>query len=322
MRAAVHDRYGSPEVVQIREVEKPVAGDDEVLVRVRAASVNALDWYSMMGRPYVGRPSMGLRGPRDKRLGVDFAGEIEAVGKDVTRLRPGDEVYGARAGAFGEYVPVPEDRVSHKPANLTFEQAAALPVAGITALQGLRDKGRLEAGQRVLINGASGGVGSFAVQIAKTLGAEVTAVCSTSNVEIARSSGADRVVDYTNEDFARGDERYDVILDVAGSRPWAEVKRVLHPEATVVLVGGPKTNRLLGPLSHVVKTRLAATRSSQKTVFFIASINPEYLGSLRELVEAGKVAPVIDRRYELTETADALRYIGEGHARGKIVIGM
>ena len=322
MKAAVRDRFGSDEVVEVREIDDPIAGDDEVLVRVRAASVNAFDWYAMIGRPYVGRISMGLRKPKDIRLGVDFAGVIEAVGQGVTRLGPGDEVFGARLGAFAEYVAASADSVARKPADMSFEEAAALPVAAVTALQGFRDKGLLEPGQRVLINGASGGVGSFAVQIAKALGAEVTAVCSTGNVEIARASGADRVIDYTKEDFARNDERCDVILDVAGSRPWSDVKRVLDPKGTVVIVGGPKSNRLLGPLSHVVKMRIAAMRGSQKTVFFIASINTADLEALGELVESGNVTPVIDRRYELSDTADALRYIGEGHARGKIVISV
>ncbi len=321
MKAAVRDRYGSPDVVELREIEKPVAADDEVLVRVRASSVNPAEWYSVVGRPYVGRTQMGLRKPKSARLGVDFAGTVEAVGKDVTQFRPGDEVFGGRDGAFAEYLCVREERaVVLKPANVTFEQAAAVPVAALTALQGLRDKGQIQPGQKVLINGASGGVGTFAVQIAKALGAEVTGVCSTRNVDLVRSIGADEVIDYTREDFTRSDRRYDLMLDVAGSRPWSESRRVLNPQATLVIVGGPKTNRLIGPLSHVVKVRLAALRSSQKVVFFIAKFNKADMVVLRDLLADGRVTPVIDKRYGLSEIADALRYMGEGHAQGKIVI--
>jgi NADPH:quinone reductase-like Zn-dependent oxidoreductase len=321
MRAAVRDRFGSPDVIELRDIEKPTPADDEVLVRVRAASVNPADWYGVTGRPYVGRPAMGLLRPRSNRLGVDFAGTVDAVGKDVTQFRPGDEVFGGRDGAFAEYVCVREERaVVPKPANVTFEQAAAVPIAALTALQGLRDKGQLLPGQKVLINGASGGVGTFAVQIAKSLGAEVTGVCSTRNVDLVRSLGADHVIDYTHEDFTRSDQRYDLMLDVAGSRSWSECKRVLEPQATLVIVGAPKGSRLMGPLSHMVKVRLAAVRSSRKVVFFIAKFNKADMEVLRELLEAGKVTPVIDKRYELSEIADAFRYMGEGHAQGKIVL--
>ncbi len=321
MKAAVRDRFGSPDVVELREIDRPVAADNEVLVRVRAASVNPADWYSVTGRPYVARTAMGLLKPKSNSLGTDFAGTVEAVGKDVTQFRPGDEVFGGRSGAFAEYVCVGEDRaVVPKPANVTFEQAGAVPIAALTALQGLRDKGQIQPGHKVLVNGASGGVGTFAVQIAKALGAEVTSVCSTRNVDLVRSIGADHVIDYTQEDFTRSDRRYDLLLDVAGSRSWSECRRVLNPQATLVLVGGPKTNRLIGPLGHVVKVRLAGLRSSQKVVFFIAKFNKADMVVLRDLLEAGKVTPVIDRRYELSEIADALRYMGEGHAQGKIVI--
>jgi NADPH:quinone reductase-like Zn-dependent oxidoreductase len=321
MKAAVRDRYGSPDVVELREIERPAPADDEVLVRVRAASVNAADWYGMTGTPYVGRAAMGLRKPKSNRLGTDFAGKVEAVGKDVTQFRPGDEVFGGRTGAFAEYVCVREDRaVVPKPANVTFEQAAAVGVAGLTALQGLRDKGQLQPGQKVLINGASGGVGTFAVQIAKALGAEVTAVCSTRNVDLVRSLGADQVIDYTREDFTRSDRRYDLMFDVAGSRSWSECRRVLNPQATLVIVGAPKGNRLIGPLSRIVRLRVASLRSRQKAVFFIAKFNKPDMAVLRDLLEAGKVTPVIDRRYELSEIADALRYLGEGHAQGKVVL--
>jgi NADPH:quinone reductase-like Zn-dependent oxidoreductase len=321
MKAAIRDRYGSPDVVEIREIDKPAPTDDEVLVRVHAASLNLADWYEVNGRPYVGRAQMGLRKPKSNRLGVDYAGTVEAVGKNVTEFRPGDEVFGGRSGAYAEYVSARADRgIAPKPANLTFEEAAAVPVAAITALQGLRDKGGLQPGQKVLINGASGGVGTFAVQIAKALGAEVTAVCSTRNVELVRSLGADHVVDYKREDFTRSDQRYDLMLDIAGSRSWSECKRVLNPQATLVLVGGPKTNRLLGPIGHLAKVRLAALRSSRKVVFFIANLNKADMVVLRQLLEAGKVTPVIDRRYELGEISDAFRYMGEGHCRAKVVI--
>ena len=321
MRAIVRNTYGSPDVLELQEIDKPDVTDDEVLVRVRAASVNRADWYTLTGTPYVGRTQLGLLKPKSNRMGVDFAGTVEAVGRDVTQFRPGDEVFGGRSGAFAEYVCVREDRaVVPKPANVTFDEAAAVPVAAITALQGLRDKGQIQPGQKVLINGASGGVGTFAVQIAKAFGAEVTGVCSTRNVDLVRSIGADHVIDYTQEDFTRSYRRYDLMLDVAGSRSWSACRRVLNPQATLVIVGAPKGNRLIGPLSHIVKVRLAALRSSQKVVFFIAKFNKADMAVLRELLEAGKVTPVMDGRYELSEIADALRYIGEGHCRGKVVI--
>jgi NADPH:quinone reductase-like Zn-dependent oxidoreductase len=323
VRAIVRDTYGSPDVLKLQEIDKPEVTDDEVLVRVRAASVNPVDWHSLTGTPFIVRIQDGLRRPKSNRLGVDFAGQVEAVGTNVTQFRPGDEVFGARNGAFAEHVCVREDRaVVLKPANLTFEQAAAVPIAALTALQGLRDKGQIQPGQKVLINGASGGVGTFAVQIAKALGAEVTGVCSTRNVDLVRSLGADHVIDYTREDFTRNDRRYDLMLDIAGSRSWSECRRVLNPQAILVIVGGPKTNRLIGPVSHLVKVRLGALRSSQKVVFFLTKMNKADLLVLRELLEAGKVTPAIDRRYGLSEVADALRYMGEGHAQAKIVVTM
>ena len=320
MRAIVCDTYGPPE---LREIEKPGLTDDGVLVRVHASSVNPAELYALAGRPYVARAMMGLRKPKSNRLGADFAGTVEAVGKDVTRFRPGDEVFGGKSGAYAEYVVVPQDRaVVAKPANVTFEQAGVVGTAALTALQGLRDKGHLQPGQRVLVNGASGGVGTFAVQIAKALGAEVTGVCSTRNVEIVRSLGADHVVDYTREDFTRSEARYDLMFDVAGSRSWSECRRVLAPRATLVMVGAPKGGPLLGPLGHVVGTRLAALRGSQKAVFFVAQFNQPDIEALQELLEAGKVTPVIDRRYELSEIGDAFRYLGEGHAQGKIAVAV
>jgi NADPH:quinone reductase-like Zn-dependent oxidoreductase len=321
MKAAVRDRYGPPDVVELREVDKPVPADEEVLVRVRAASLNLADWYAVTGRPWVGRTQMGLFKPKSNRLGVDYAGTVEAVGREVTEFRPGDEVFGGRDGAYAEYVCARADRsMVRKPANVTFEQAAAVPIAAITALQGLRDKGHAQPGQKVLINGASGGVGTFAVQIAKALGAEVTAVCSTGKVDLVRSIGADHVVDYTREDFTRSDERYDLMLDIAGSRSWSECRRVLKSQATLVIVGGPKTNRLLGPLGHLVKVRLAAFRSSRKVVFFIAKFNKADMEALRELLETGTVTPVVERSYELSDIAGALEYMGEGHCRAKVVL--
>jgi NADPH:quinone reductase-like Zn-dependent oxidoreductase len=319
MKAIIRDTYGSPDVLKLREIEKPELTDDGVLVRVHAASVNRGDWYTVAGM-YVARPATGLRRPKSRLIGTDFAGAVEAVGRDVTEFRPGDEVFGGRTGALAEYVCARARSVALKPARLTFEEAAAVPVAALTALQGLRDRGQIQAGQKVLVNGASGGVGTFAVQIAKALGAEVTAVCSTGNVDLARSIGADHVVDYTREDFTRSDQRYDLMFDNAGSRSWSACKRVLSPQATVVLVGGQMGNRLLGPLGHVVRMRLAATLGSRKAVFFIAKFNSADMEVLRELLEAGKVTPVIDRRYEFGDIADAFRYMGEGHARGKVVI--
>ncbi len=251
-----------------------------------------------------------------------MAGRVEAVGSNVTQFRPGDEVFGENTSAYAEYVCVPEDGIVLKPANLSFEQAAAVPVAALTALQGLRDKGQIQPGQKVLINGASGGVGTFAVQIAKSFGAEVTGVCSTRNVNMVGSLGADQVIDYTQEDFTRSDRRYDLMLDVAGSRSWSESRRVLNPQATLVIVGAPKGNRLIGPLLHIVKVRLASLRASQKVIFFIAKLNKEDLVVVQELLEAGKVTPVVERTYALSQAADALRYLGQGHAQGKVLITM
>ena len=322
MKAIVRDKYGPPDGVELQEVEKPEVSDDGLLVRVRAASVNRVDWYDVTGTPWIARPMTGLRGPKSRFTGRDFAGTVEAVGKDVTDLQPGDEVFGGKkgGGSFAEYVGVPTD-VARKPAGLTFEEAAAVPVAALTALQGLRDHGQLQPGQKVLVNGASGGVGTFAVQIARALGAEVTGVCSTRNVEQARSLGADHVIDYKGEDFTRTGQRYDLILDIAGSKSWSQCRRVLNPNAILVIVGA-KGSRLMGPLGHIAKVRLGALRGSQKAVFFVANFNGPDLAVLSELLETGKVKPVVEKRYELVEVADALRYMGEGHARGKIVIGV
>jgi len=322
MKAVVHHKYGVPGVLELRDVDKPALTDDGVLVRVRASSVNPAEWYAVTGTPYVARTAMGLLRPKHAVPGADFAGTVEAVGSAVTGFRPGDAVFGgSSSGAFAEYVCV-RKAVVPKPANLTFEQAAAVPTAAVTALQGLRDKGRIRPGQKVLVNGASGGVGTFAVQLAKAFGAEVTGVCSTRNVDLVRSLGADLVIDYTREDFTRSGQRYDLLLDVAGSRSWPECRRVLDHKATLVLVGGPKANRWIGPLGHVASVRLASLGASQKVVFFVAKFNREDFVVLQELLEAGKVTPVIDRRYALSELPEALRYLGEGHARGKVVISV
>jgi len=322
MKAAVRERFGSPEnVVELREIEMPVPEDDEVLVRIRASSVNIADWYGVTGRPWVTRPTRGLRRPKELRLGIDYAGTVEAVGKGVSEFAEGDDVFGGRTGAWGEYVVAKAHRgITHKPASVTFEQAAAVGTAAITALQALRDQGGMQPGQRVLIHGASGGVGTYAVQVAKALGGHVTAVCSTPNVEIARSLGADRVVDYTQEDFTRSDERYHIALDIAGTRPFIHLRRVLEPNATVVIVGGPRANRLLGPLGHLARSRVSALRAGQRIVFFLAQFHKEDMETLRDLLAEGKVAPVTDSVYPLERIAEALRHMGEGHPRGKIVV--
>jgi NADPH:quinone reductase-like Zn-dependent oxidoreductase len=322
MKAVAYDRYGSPDVLEVREIARPVVTDDGVLVRIHAASVNPVDWHAMTGTPYLVRLSAGLRRPKSEVLGVDFAGTVEEVGSNVAQFQPGDEVFGARNGSFAEYVCVREERaVVHKPAGVTFEQAAAVPVAAISALQGLRDKGQIQPGQRVLINGASGGVGTFAVQLAKWFGAEVTGVCSTRNVDTVRSIGADHVIDYTEEDFTRSGHRYDLMLDIAGSRSWSDCKRVLAEKANLVVVGGPKGNRWIGPLSQALKLRLGAVGNSRRVVApFLAKINKADLLVLQELLENGTVTPVIDRQYKLSQAPEALGYLGEGHARGKVVV--
>ena len=322
MKAIFQERYGSPDVLELREVDKPAIEDHQVLVRVRASSVNPAEWYSVTGPWFVRMMGGGLRGPKSSTVGADLAGTIEAVGKDVEEFQPGDEVFGTSGGSWAEYAAAREVRLVPKPARLSYEEAAAVPIAAITALQALRDKGNVQPGQKVLINGASGGVGTFAVQLAKVFGADVTAVCSTRNVELVRSLGADRVVDYTQEDFTRLDERHDLMLDIAGSRSFRELRRVLTPEATVVVVGAKMSGRGLGPLPHIVKMRLASLGRSQKVTFFVAKITKEDLAVLQELLDAGKVTPVIDRSYTLSEISDALDYLGEGHARGKIAITM
>jgi NADPH:quinone reductase-like Zn-dependent oxidoreductase len=313
----VYSRYGPPEVVRIEEVEKPVPKDNEVLIRVRVASVNPLDFHLMRGEPLLARLMMGgLLKPKVTRPGVDAAGEVEGVGKGVTQFKPGDEVFSACRGAFAEYVCAEEAKLTLKPANITFENAAAVPVAAITALQGLRDKGRIQQGHAVLIDGASGGVGTFAVQIAKSFGARVTAVCSAGNVDTARSIGADHVMDYKREDFAKSGERYDLILAANAHRSIFDYMRALRENGICVMAGGgwPQILQamLLGPLFSWF--------GSKKMCFFIAKIDQKDLVFLKELLATGKIAPVIDRRYPLSEVVEALRYLEEGHARGKVVI--
>ncbi len=319
MRAACRRRYGSPETIELTEVERPPLTSDGVLVRVRAAALNRLDWYWLTGAPWIARPDTGFFRPKSPLLGVDFAGTVEVVGPEVEDFKPGDEVFGERKGALAEYL-CASAAIALKPANVSFEEAAATPLGGLTALQGLRDKGNVQPGQQVLIQGASGGVGTFAIQIAKWLGAEVTAVCSTPNVEQARSLGADHVIDYTREDFTRGERRYDVVFDNAGTRSWKDTRRVLARDAEVVLIGGPKTNRVFGPLGHMVRTKLGSVRRSQETLFSLTKPNREDLKVLADLLEQGTIVPAIDRRFDLADAAEAVRYQGEGHPRGKVVL--
>ena len=318
MKAIVQEEYGSSDKLELREVEKPALDDDGVLVRVRAASLNALDWRVLRGHPYLVRMAEGWRRPSLIR-GVDLAGEVEAVGRNVTRFQPGDEVYGERGGSLAEYLVGEEERFAPKPSNLSFEQAAAVPCAALTALQGLRDKAQVKPGQKVLINGAGGGVGTFAVQVAKWLGAEVTSVCGPDKVDRVRSLGADRVIDYTREDFTRGAERYDVLFDIGGNRSLRGCRRVLTPTGTLVFVGSPSF-RFVVPLFRVVRGILRSRFSDQKAVAYITQHSQADLLVLQELIEAGSITPVVDRTYPLSETRTAMRYLEERRARGKVVI--
>lgn len=321
MRAITYTEYGPPDVLQFTEVAKPTPKDDEVLIKIRAASVNPLDWHFMRGEPFFVRLMIGgLLKPKVTRLGVDVAGQVEAVGRNVTQFKPGEEVFGACRGAFAEYVCATEDRLALKPANISFEDAAAVPVAAITALQGLRDKGRIQRGHKVLVDGASGGVGTFAVQIARSFGAEVTAVCSTRNVDTARSIGADHVIDYTREDFTQSAQRYDLIMGVNAYHSVFDYRRALSRDGIYVGAGGDQSlpSMLLGMLLQ----SLLSLIGSKKMCGFMAKLNKKDLVSLKDLLAAGKIVPVIDRRYPLRDVAEALRYIEEGHAKGKVVITM
>ncbi|MBI3981797.1 MAG: NAD(P)-dependent alcohol dehydrogenase [Gemmatimonadetes bacterium] len=317
MKAIVQERYGSPDGLALREIEKPIVGDDRVLVRVRAASLNASDWHLMHRLPHVIGFLLGM--PRSRVRGGDMAGQVEAVGKGVTRFKPGDEVFGVGIGSFAEYTTAFEDRLAPKPRNLTFEQAAAVPVAGCTALQGLRDKAQVKPGQRVLIYGAGGGVGTFAVQIAKALGAHVTAVTSTGNLDLIRSIGADEVIDYTSEDFTRRSERFDVVFDNGANRSHADCQRVLASNGKLVLCGAPKS--IWASLWRLVKAMMTPQSGSQR-VSFLARVRTGDLVALKELAEAGKLSPAIDRQYPLSEVPHALRYLGTRQARGKLVISV
>jgi len=331
MKAAVYTRYGPPAVVQIAEVEKPVPKDDGVLIKVRAASVNPLDEGLMKG---AGRAVTGLRKPKVTRLGVDVAGQVEAVGRNVTQFKPGDDVFGVcisnpqdstvrvwiPQGAFAEYACAPESALVMKPDNVTFEQAASTPVAACTALQGLRDKGQIRPGQKVLINGAAGGVGTFAVQIAKSFGTEVTGVCSTRNVDMVRSIGADHVMDYTREDFAKRRQRYDLIFDCVGNHSVPACRRVLNPKGITVMAGDLTGRGMMGILARLITALVLSTVTSQKFITFLARPSKDDLTVIHDLMKAGKVTPVIDKRYILSEVAEAIRYRAEKHARGKVVI--
>ncbi|MFE6938252.1 NAD(P)-dependent alcohol dehydrogenase [Streptomyces chartreusis] len=323
MKAVIQDRYGSADVLKFRDVDRPVPTADEVLVRVHAASVNAYDWHLMHGDPVIGRTMMGFRRPKAPVRGRDFAGVVEEVGSGVTGLKPGDEVYGEADGAFAEYVCARADNVGPKPANLTFEQAAAIPLAGNTALIGLRDVARVQPGQTLLVNGASGGVGTFAVQLGKAYGTEVTAVCSTRNVDMVRSLGADRIIDYTQEDFTRGEARYDVVLDLVGNHSLGEFRRVLNPVGTLVLSGGGvyEGGSVVGPMGLFIKRRLVAPFARNHRLLEIAARQSRAnLEALRELAESGKIAPVVERTYPLSEAAEAIRYLEVEHARAKVVV--
>jgi len=319
MKAIVRERFGI-DAVELREVTTPEIGDDQVLVRVRASSVNPVEWYGVYAPPFMRVMSGQFRRPHRSSLGADLAGTVEAVGKDVTDLHTGDDVFGTSPGSWAEHAAASAERLARKPASVTFEEAAAVPVAGLTALQALRDHGAVEPGQKVLVNGASGGVGTYAVQIAKALGADVTAVCSTRNVEQARSLGADRVVDYMREDFTRLGVRHDLVIDIAGSRSFTKLRRVMTPEGTVIVVGARMRSALLGPLKHIAGTMVQSIGRSQKAKFFVAQIDTSDLAYLAELMETGMIRSVIDRRYGLAEAVEGLRYLGEGHAQGKVVI--
>jgi NADPH:quinone reductase-like Zn-dependent oxidoreductase len=322
MKAIVYCDYGAPDVLKLETIAKPVPNDTQVLIKVRAASINPYDWHFMRGEPFVMRLGNGLRKPQNTRIGVDFSGIVEAVGKNVTQFKPGDVVFGGRTGAFAEYVVMLEKHLMLKPDNISFEQAGAVQIAGLTALQGLRDAGKLQPRQNVLINGASGGVGTFAVQIGKALGAHVTGVCSTRNGDLVRGLGADEVIDYTKDDFTTGTGRYDLILDMVGNKGLLECRRALKPDGKYVMIGGPK-GRWIAPMDTVVRAFLLKPFVKQEMGFMISRINRDDLVFLRDLMEQGKLTPVIDRRYSgLSEVPQAIAYLEEGRARGKVVVAV
>ena len=324
MKAVTYTEFGPPNVLQISELEKPVPKENEVLVKVRAASVNPYDWHMIRGTPFLMRAMMaGLRKPKNPRVGIDCSGTVEAVGQEVTQFKPGDDVFGGKAGALAEYLCVPAtEGIALKPANVTFEEAAGVQVAGCTALQALRDSGKVEPGQKVLINGASGGVGTFAVQIAKSFGAHVTGVCSTRNVELVRSLGADQVIDYTKEDFTKSDERFDVIIDNVGTQPLSGFRAVLQPKGIYIMIGagGPHEGGLIGPMGRLMQATVMSPFISQKMGMMMAKVSQGDLKTLADLMQAGKVTTVIDRTYPLSEIREAVRYLETGRARGKVIV--
>ncbi len=325
MKAIVYEGFGSPDILKCQDIEKPAPGEKEVLIKVRAASINPLDWKVMKGGPFLIRMLLGLGKPKIRRPGVDVAGEVEAIGRNVTQFKPGDEVFGTCVGAFAEYATSAsvfgiKSALALKPENVTFEQAASAPVASLTALQGLRDKGRIHVGQKVLVNGAAGGVGTFAVQMAKLFGANVTGVCSTANLDMVRSIGADRVIDYTQNDFTKSGERYDLFLDCIGNHSLSACRRLLSPKGTLVMVGAPDDGRVIGLVARIIGALVWSLFGTRKMVFFIARMNKADLTTVGEFMAAGKVRPVIDKRYRLSEASEAFRYMKKGHARGKVVI--
>ncbi len=321
MKAIVYRHYGSPDVLSYEETAKPVPTDNEVLIKVRAASVNPYDWHFMRGTPYLIRLFAGLRVPKDIRLGSDVSGEVETIGQAVTQFKPGDLVFGSCRGAYAEYACAAESALAIKPQNVTFEEAASVPIAAFTALQGLRDKAHIQPRQKVLINGASGGVGTFAVQIAKSFGADVTGVCSTRNVEMVRSIGADRVIDYTQKDFTRADRHYDIIFDAVGNHSLSARRRVMSRNGVLVMAGAPSGNWMIGTIiGGAIQARVLSLIGSRSFIGLHAKLNKEDLLFIGELMRAGKIKPVIDRTYPLSQTAEAIRYLEQGHARGKVII--
>ena len=323
MQAIVYHRYGPPDVLELKEIDVPTPADNHVLIRVHNASVNPYDWHFLRGTPSLFRLFVGLFRPKSPHLGADVSGEVESVGSKVTRFKPGDYVFGAGKGAFAQFACAPEDQLALKPASISFEQAASLPIAALTALQGLRDSARLQPGQSILINGAAGGVGTFAVQIAKQMGANVTGVCSTRNVDLVRSLGADNVIDYTREDFTRSGRRYDAIFDLVGNHSLSDIRRVLVPRGVLVPCGGGSPERTsLEILAPMLGYSVAAYFIPQRITGLLAKVNTEDLRHIAALVEAGSINPVLDRIFPLAETADAIRYIEQGHARGKVIISI
>lgn len=323
MRAIIYRQYGAPDVLKLETVEKPTPAADQLLIKVHDAALNPLDWHYMRGEPYVMRMQSGYGVPKATRIGVDFSGTVEAVGADVKQFKVGDEIFGTANGALAQYATSTAVGLALKPSNITFAQAASVPIAGITALQGLRDKGHIKPGQKVLINGASGGVGTFAVQIAKAFGAEVTGVCSTRNVDLVRSIGADHVIDYTKEDFTKGSQRYDLIFDTVGNHGLLEYRQVMNPHGVFVIIGAPSADPWLGPLRSPIKALVISPFVSQTFVMLMADANQtQDLDTLSDLMQTGKLTPIIDRQYTLDQTPEAMRYLEQGHARGKVIISL